>query len=447
MDRRTEDELAAVSTETKQARDIRARWNWVEPEVWTDRMLTALEQGVKGGQWFSLMDKVYSAGNLRQAFRRVQANGGSAGVDHETVEMFARHEEANLEKISRALGRNEYQPAAVKRVWIPKPGSKEKRPLGIPTVRDRVVQAALRHVLEPIFERDFAEHSYGFRPNRGCKDALRRVDDLLHHGYTWVVDCDLKSYFDTIPPEKLMAQVAGKVSDGRVLQLVQTYLRQGVLEEAKYWTPERGTPQGGVISPLLSNIYLDPLDHHMAVRGIAMVRYADDFVLLCRTESQAQTALAEVQQWTVQAELALHPEKTRIVDATQRGGFEFLGYHFERGLKWPRTKSLAKFKTTVRRHTRRHNRNSIPMILSQLNRSLTGWFQYFQHSHKTTFPLLDSWIRMRLRSILRCRQGRRGGGRGFDHYRWTNAFFAEQGLFSLCAAHASVRQSLCKVTR
>jgi RNA-directed DNA polymerase len=447
MDRRTEDELAAVSTETKQARDIRARWSWVEPEVWTDRMLTALEQGVKGGQWFSLMDKVYSAGNLRQAFRAVQANGGSAGIDHETVEMFARHEEANLEKIARALRRNEYQPAAVKRVWIPKPGSKEMRPLGIPTVRDRVVQAALRHVLEPIFERDFAEHSYGFRPNRGCKDALRRVDYLLHQGYTWVVDADLKSYFDTIPQEKLLARVAGKVSDGRVLHLMQAYLRQGVLEDAKYWTPEKGTPQGGVISPLLSNLYLDPLDHLMAARGTEMVRYADDFVLLCRTEGQAQTALAEVQQWTAQAELALHPDKTRIVDGTQRGGFEFLGYHFERGMKWPRAKSLEKFKTTVRNHTRRRNRNSLPMIISQLNRSLTGWFQYFQHSHKTTFPLLDSWIRLRLRSILRCRQGKRGGGRGFDHLRWPNAFFAEQGLFSLCAAHASVRQSLCQATR
>jgi RNA-directed DNA polymerase len=229
-------------------------------------MLTALEQGVKGGQWFSLMDKVYSTGNLRQAFRGVQANGGSAGVDHETVEMFARQEEANLEKLSRALRRNEYQPAAVKRVWIPKPGSKEMRPLGIPTVRDRVVQAALCHVLEPIFERDFAEHSYGFRPHRGCKDALRRVDDLLHQGYTWVVDADLKSYFDTIPGEKLLARVAAKVSDGRVLDLVQAYLRQGVLEGAKYWTPEQGTPQGGVVSPLLSNIYLDPLDHHMAAR-------------------------------------------------------------------------------------------------------------------------------------------------------------------------------------
>jgi RNA-directed DNA polymerase len=446
MDRRTEEELAAVPIEAKQARDIRARWNWVEPEVWTDRMLTALEQGVKGGQWFSLMDKVYNAANLRQALQAVHANGGSAGVDHETVAMFARQQEANLEKIARALRRNEYKPSAVKRVWIPKPGSKESRPLGIPTVRDRVVQAALRHVLEPIFERDFAEHSYGFRPNRGCKDALRRVDDLLHQGYSWVVDADLKSYFDTIPQGRLLAQVASKVSDGRVLDLVQAFLKQGILEQAKYWMPEKGTPQGGVISPLLSNIYLDPLDHLMAAKGIEMVRYADDFVLLCRSESQAQTALAEVQQWTERVELALHPDKTRIVDATQRGGFEFLGYHFERGMKWPRIKSLKKFKNTVRSHTRRHNRNSLPTIISQLNRSLTSWFQYFQHSHKTTFPLLDSWIRMRLRSVLRSRQHRVGSARGFSHYRWPNDFFAAQGLFSLCAAHASLRQSLDKAT-
>jgi RNA-directed DNA polymerase len=311
-------------------------------------------------------------------------------------------------------------------------------------VRDRVVQAALCHVLEPIFERDFAEHSYGFRPNRGCKDALRRVEHLLHEGYTWVVDADLKSYFDTIPVEKLLSRVADKVSDGRVLQLVKTYLQQGVLEEGNYWTPMQGTPQGGVISPLLSNIYLDPLDHRMAALGVEMVRYADDFVLLCQTESQAQAALMEVQRWTAEAELTLHPEKTRIVDATQRGGFDFLGYHFERGMKWPRKKSLEKLKTTVRCFTRRNNGNSLSMILSDLNRSMAGWFQYFQHSHKTTFPVLDSWIRMRLRSILRCRQGKRGRGRGSDHQLWTNNFFAGNGLFSLAAAHTSVCQSLRK---
>lgn len=441
MDSRTEDKLAAVSEATKQARDIRARWSWVEPEVWTDRMLMALEQGVKGGQWFSLMDKVYNAANLRKAWQGVQSNAGAAGVDHETAEMFARHEEANLEKLSRALRRGEYEPGAVKRVWIPKPGSTEDRPLGVPTIRDRVVQAALCHVLEPIFERDFAEHSYGFRPKRGCKDALRRVDHLLRHGYTWVVDADLKSYFDTIPQEKLLAKVGSKVSDGRVLDLVQAFLRQGVLEAGQTWTPETGTPQGGVISPLLSNIYLDPLDHLMVACGIEMVRYADDFVLLCRTESQAQAALVEVQRWTAKAGLQLHPEKTRIVDATQRGGFDFLGYHFERGMKWPRQKSLGKFKTTVRSHTRRMNGQSLPRVISVLNRSLTGWFQYFQHSQRNTFPPLDAWIRMRLRSILRWRQGKPGRGRGLDHYRWTNAFFTAAGLFSLCAAHASVRQS------
>jgi RNA-directed DNA polymerase len=240
--------------------------------------------------------------------------------------------------------------------------------------------------------------------------------------------------------------VASRVSDGRVLDLVQAFLQQGVLEEAKYWTPEQGTPQGGVISPLLSNIYLDPLDHLMATQGTEMVRYADDFVLLCRTESQAQAVLTAVQQWSEQAGPQLHPEKTRIVDATQQGGFDFLGYHFERGMKWPRSKSLQKFKTTVRSHTRRRNGNSLPTILAQLNRSLRGWFVYFQHSYHTTFAPLDSWIRMRLRRILRWREGRRRGRCGLDHYRWTNAFFAEQGLFSLCTAAASVRQSLCKVT-
>ena len=185
--------------------------------VWTERMLTALEEGVKGGKWFSLIDKVYALANLRAAFEKVKANEGAAGVDHQTIEMFERHLEENLEKLSRSLKDGTYRPQAVRRVWIPKPGSKEKRPLGIPTVRDRVVQAALRNVLEPIFEREFAEHSYGFRPDRGCKDALRRVDELLKAGYTWVVDADLKSYFDTIPHGPLMERVEEKVADGRVL--------------------------------------------------------------------------------------------------------------------------------------------------------------------------------------------------------------------------------------
>jgi RNA-directed DNA polymerase len=420
---------------------IRARWAWVEPSVWTDRMLTALEDGVRGGRWHSLIDKVYRPDNLRAAFARVKRKRGAAGVDHQTVERFEARLEENLAHLSESLRTDRYRPQVIRRVWIPKPGKKEKRPLGIPTVRDRVAQGALRHVLEPIFEREFAEHSYGFRPNRSCKDALRQVDALLKAGYTWAVDADLKSYFDTIPHERLMDRIQAKVADGRVLRLVEMYLKQDVMETAKHWTPERGSPQGAVISPLLSNVYLDPLDHEMAAAGYQMVRYADDFIILCRSRAEAEGALERVQDWTAQAGLTLHPEKTRIVDAAQRGGFDFLGYHFERGYKWPSKKSLRKLKDAIRGKTRRTNGHSLETILLNVNQTLCGWFHYFKHSHRTTFSPLDSWLRMRLRSILRRRAGRRGRGRGWDHHRWPNAFFAERGLFSLAAAYASACQS------
>lgn len=444
MDGATKATPATVSEVTKQAGDIHSRWAWVEPEVWTDRMLETLEAGVKGGHWYSLIDKVYKPANLRRGWERVKANGGAAGVDQETVKMFARHEEVNLEKLAQELRMGRYQPQAVRRKWIDKPGSRQKRPLGIPTLRDRVVQAAVRHVLEPIFERDFAEHSYGFRPNRNCKDALRRVEALLQQGYTWVVDADLKSYFDTIPHKNLLALVEHKVSDSRVLELIERFLCQGVLEEGRMWTPEAGTPQGGVISPLLSNIYLDPLDHRVAERGKEMVRYADDFVVLCRSEEEAGEALSLVEEWTLSVGLQLHSEKTKIVDATQPGGFDFLGYHFERGKKWPRKKSLNQFRDKVRLRTRRQNGNSLACIIAQLNPLLRGWFNYFRHGHRATFSTLDGWIRMRLRSILRQRKGKRGRGRGNDQKLWPNAFFAEQGLFSLCTARALVIQSLHK---
>jgi RNA-directed DNA polymerase len=398
--------------------------------------LTALEVGVRGGQWFSLMDKVYALTNLRAAFAEVKANGGAAGVDHQTVEMVERHLEENLGKLSQSLKDGSYRPQAVRRVWIPKPGSAEKRPWGIPTVRDRVVQAALRHVLEPIFERDFAEQSYGFRPNRGCKDALRRVDQLWKAGYTWVVDADLKSYFDTIPHDQLLERVREKVSDGRVLELLGAYLTQQVMETAKSWTPEGGTPQGAVISPLLSNLYLNPLDQQMAQQGSEMVRYADDFVILGRSQGEAAAVLEQVRQWAEQAGLKLHPVKTRIVDATQRGGFDFLGYHFERGMKWPREKSLRKFKDTIRAKTRRTSGHSLRVIIKDVNRSLWGWFEYFKQSHQNTFRPLDAWVRMRLRSLLRKRQGKRGRGRGSDHQRWPNAFFDKQGLSPLTNLYA-----------
>lgn len=441
-----EDRPAGVSRDigAKQAGEIRERWKWVEPSVWTERMLTALEKGVKGGKWFSLMDKAYTLPNLRSAFGEVKRNGGAAGVDHQTVEMYDRHLEENLRELSRGLQEGSYRPQAIRRVWIPKPGSLEKRPLGIPTVRDRVVEAALRHVLEPIFEREFAEHSYGFRPHRSCKDALRRVEEMLKLGRTWVVDADMQSYYDTIPQEPLLARVEEKVADGGVLGLLKAFLRQSVMEGAAHWTPEEGTPQGAVISPLLSNIYLNPLDHRMAGGEGEMVRYADDFVILCASQSEAEQVLRQVQEWVDAAGLKLHPLKTRIVDATQPGGFDFLGYHFERGQRWPRPKSQDKLKDKIRAQTKRTNGDSLRVIISRVNRVTVGWFEYFQHSHRTTFPRLDSWVRMRLRSILRKRQHRKGRGRGRDHQRWPNAFFQEHGLFSLVTAHALARQSLAR---
>ena len=439
MERPTQPD-AVPGVGAKPGGEIWGRWAWVETAVWTERMLTALEQGVLGGKWHSLRDKVYALPNLRKAFEQVKANRGAAGVDQVTVKEFEQDLEANLEKLARSLREGKYRPQAIRRVWIPKPGSKEKRPLGIPTVRDRVVQAALRAVLEPIFERDFAAQSYGFRPNRGCKDALRRVDDLLKAGYQWVVDADLKSYFDTIPHAALMARVKEKVADGPVLELLKAFLTQKVMETAEGWTPEEGTPQGAVISPLLSNIYLDPLDQQMATGGFEMIRYADDFVVLCRSEAEARAALAVVQAWTVLAGLRLHPTKTRIVNAPSEG-FEFLGYHFAEGTRWPRAKSLKKFKDTIRDKTRRTMGQSLAAIIADLNRTMGGWFEYYQHSHYTTFGPLDSWVRMRLRSLLRRRHGRRGRGRGADHLRWPTAFFAKLGLFCLLNAHAAVCQS------
>ena len=436
---------AAVIEISKQVGDAqnRDKWKWVEPSVWTERMLTALEEGVKGGKWFALMDKVYSGKNLKGAWEKVKANKGAAGIDRQSVEAFQGNEEKYLEELQESLRENRYEAKPVKRVWIPKMGSKEKRPLGIPVVKDRIVQTALRNVLEPIFEKDFAEHSYGFRPGRGCKDALRQLESLLKTGKTWVVDVDIKSYFDNISHDRLMEDIKEQVADGRVLEVIEGYLRQGVIDGLDQWEPEKGTPQGAVISPLLANIYLNKIDHEMRVRGYEMIRYADDAVILCSTEEEANQALTELKAKIEERELTLHPEKTRIVDATQKGGFDFLGYHFERNTRWPRNKSIKKLKESLRQKTKRTSGESMKCIIDNLNRSLKGWFEYFRHSNGKTFPMIDKWIRMRLRSILRKRQGRHGRGRGYDHYKWPNAYFSGHGLFTLTAAHAQARQSRC----
>ena len=432
---------AVPASGAKPAGDIRARWAWVEAEVWTERMLTALEQGVMGGKWHSLIDKVYALPNLRQAFARVKANHGAAGVDHVTVEEFERDLEANLEKLSQALADRVIDRKRCGGIGSTSWAARNNARWGF----RRCATGWCRRRSERCWSR-FSSGTSRRRATGSDRSGAARMRcaasiRCCKQGYSWVVDADLKSYFDTIPRPELMERVKAKVADGRVLKLLEAFLTQGVLEEMNLWTPEAGTPQGAVISPLLSNIYLDALDHEMAGKGIEMVRYADDFVVLCGTQGEAQQALEEVRRWTAQAGLTLHPVKTRIVDATQPGGFDFLGYHFEQGCKWPRRKSERKFRDTIRAKTRRTHGQSLPATIVDLNRTLVGWFGYFQHSHKTTFATLDGWVRMRLRSILRRRRGGQGRGRGADHQRWPNAYFAERGLFSLVTAHATAGQS------
>ena len=437
-----EHEPAPVVPEGPKQAGVRSRWSWAAPEVWTERMLSALEDGVKGRVWFSLMDKVYAERSLRSAWAKVRGNGGSGGVDCETIARFDRVADDRLAGLGQALRDGTYRPLPVRRVYIPKPDGRE-RPLGIPAVRDRVVQTALRNVLEPIFEREFSDTSYGFRPGRSAKDALRRVDELLSAGYTVVVDADLKSYFDTIDHEKLMALVEARVADGKVLALLRSFLTQGVLDGMREWMPTCGSPQGAVISPLLANLYLHPLDVQLGQAGYELVRYADDFVVMCRTQGEAQAALGLIRDWVGAMDLQLHPDKTRIVDVRQaRASFEFLGYRFERGFRGPRTSSLKKLKDAVRLHTPRTSGHSLAVIIGRLNPILRGWFGYFKHSRRSILSKLDGWIRMRLRSILRKRHHRKGRGRGRDHHRWPNVFFVSRGLFTFDEAHRFARQSL-----
>ena len=419
----------------KQGREVASLWAWTEASVWTERMLATLETGVKGSKWFSLMDKVWKMENLQSAVKAVARNKGAGGVDGKTVERYLLESPKRLPQVQAWLKAGQYTPKPVKRVWIPKLGSKELRPLGVPTVEDRVAQTAIRNVIEPIFENTFAQHSYGFRPGRGAKDALRRVDQQLKAGKVWVVDADIKGYFDSIPQDKLMEAVAGHISDGPLLDLIRRFLGQGVMESGKGWKPtETGTPQGAIISPLLANIYLNPLDHQMARTGKEMVRYADDFVVMCESRKEAEEVLEELREWMGQAGLTLHPTKTRIVDASQKGGFEFLGYHFERGHRWPRQKSLDKLRETIRQKTGRLRPGSMKEIIGEVNRTLKGWFGYFKHSVRNVFEKEDRWIRGRLRALERKRHKLQGRARGKDHQRWPNAYFTRLGLISLALA-------------
>jgi RNA-directed DNA polymerase len=414
-------QTAGSADEATQGGEAARGLSWTEASVWTKRMLSALVNGVKGGKWYALMDKAFALETLKAAWTKVEANKGAAGVDGQSVERFAARADVYLAELSAALREGSYRPQAVKRVEIPK-GDGKTRPLGIPTVKDRIVQQAVRLAIEPIFDAGFRDESYGFRPGRGCRDALRAVDGLIKQGYAYVVDADLAGYFDSIPHERLMARVEAKVSDGRVLDLIRGWLKADILKGLETWTPTRGSPQGAVISPLLANIYLDPLDAFIAGRGYRMARYADDFVILCRTPEEAQAALEAVRAWVNENGLALHPEKTHVGDCRRPGqGFEFLGYRFEAGERHVRKTSLNKLKDVLRAKTRRTRGDSLERIVADLNRTLRGWFGYFKHAHPHIFKRLDGFLRRRLRALLR-RQEKRTSRMGL--IRFSADYFA-----------------------
>lgn len=408
--------------------------------VWTQPMLKTLERGPKGNKWHSLIDKVWSEKTLEIAWEKVSSNAGACGVDNITIDYFAKDSQTRLLALKEQLTKQTYQPQAIKRVWIPKPGSSEERPLGIPTVKDRVVQTALKMVIEPIFEKEFAPTSYGFRPGRDCKAALREVERLLYRGYTHVVDIDIKGYFDAIPHAPLMKLVQEHIADGRVMELIEAFLKQGVMSEGIEIESPQGSPQGGVISPLLANIYLNPLDWLLNKLGYQSARYADDLVILAKSAAEAQQAMTELEKWMGTAQLTLHPIKTRLVDMNApRASFDFLGYRFLRTkggklLRLVRDKSKKKLRVNIKVHTMRTNGKSLPAIIALINPILRGWFNYFRQAHPSELAEMSGWVRMRLRSILRKRAGGRGRGRGLDHRKWSNDYFDRRKLFNLEAA-------------
>lgn len=421
-----------------------------------------LREGVKkqeGRKWYSLIDKIWAKSNLEEAFKEVKRNRGAAGIDQMTVKAFESKLEHHLEVLQQTLKSKMYRPKPVKRVYIPKADGTQ-RPLGIPTVGDRVVQAAVKRVMEPIFEAKFMDCSYGFRPGRSAHMALEKIRQDLEDGYRYVIDADLKSYFDTIPHDKLMDMVKETVVDGSVLGLLEKFLKAGVLEGGSFHLNDQGTPQGGVISPLLANIYLHPLDQVMTKRGHRLTRFADDFVICCKTLKGAERVMKSV-MGLLEKEMGLkvHPEKTKVVNS-KRESFIFLGHEFKPGKRMmPSGKAMTKFKDRVKEITRRNQTVSVEKLVKEkLNPYLRGWGRYFGTGDvRNRFRDLDSWIRRRLRSVqLRSwrkvkklhREMRR---RGWDNkeqpdlrmaawrsshstyaqYAMPNAWFKEMGLSSL----------------
>ena len=349
---------------------------------------------------FALIHKVWDQKNLEKAWKSVKANRGSAGNDRITIEQFEQNLPQNLAEIKRLLKEKRYEPSPVLRVLIPKDNGKMRK-LGIPTVRDRVVQQALKNVLEPIFEEIFLPQSHGYRPNTNAHAAVRKGEAYLERGYHWVVDADIEGFFDHVDHQILMDLVCEKIADGRVLSLIESFLKSGIMNEGIFEESNEGTPQGGNLSPLLSNIYLNHFDRRMGDCGYLLLRYADDIVIFCKFESDAQDALKRAKEILEdELKLKLSPEKTKIINARKKG-VEFLGFHFNGRWKRPRDKARKRFREEIKRRTRRQQPKNLEMAIESINPVIRGWGNYFKGGTvKKSFEELDGYIRGRLRSFV-----------------------------------------------
>ena len=400
----------------------------------------------------SLIDKVYKRKNLEMAWDRVEANRGSGGVDGQSLEAFGQQLGSELNRLQTELKEEAYQPQPVRQVQIPKAGKPgEFRTLGIPTIYDRVCQQALLNRLEPIFEPVFDEANFGYRRGRSTKDALRKVWKEIESGREWIVDADLKDFFGSVDHEKLLTLVAQRVADGRVLGLIKAMLKAGSYGQGRLFPSERGTPQGGVVSPLLSIILLTPFDREMRRRGYRLTRYADDWVITCKSVAEARAAVAAALRILKQLGVVLHPQKTRIVHVQH--GFEFLGYKIKLGkalrlpaskirsqarsgalYAYPREKSICRFKEQVRQRTKRRVPLRTRELIAELNPVLRGWGEYYKRAHvRKLFHQLDGWVRRRIWSH-RFKRWRNGGWKQLPNAK----LYGEYGLVNLVGLIPSI---------